>query len=220
MTAAVKKAFDKIRVEYKAVEPGRDLCPRGRRDGKDFALTRDSQQALARLPGRPAPRRHRHAPRDRRADRDLDQPGHRQDPQERRSRSSAARAAPSPRPSRPPATSSSPSAPWPGPRPSSGTAIPAGCRTSTRRSSRSSRRSTVKTFGKEAEVVGRPRRARVRHHRREVPGHGHDLVRADHEEPAFARGARPHRLGREVLEVPDDGRRRPVVLSERRPFPV
>ena len=45
MTTAVKKAFDKIKVEYKAVEPGAayalEPVP-----GKDFALTQDGQRAL------------------------------------------------------------------------------------------------------------------------------------------------------------------------------
>ena len=45
MTTAVKKAFDKIKVEYKAVEPGAayalEPVP-----GKDFALTQDCQRAL------------------------------------------------------------------------------------------------------------------------------------------------------------------------------
>jgi dipeptidase D len=45
MTTAVKKAFDKIKVEYKAVEPGAayalDPVP-----GKDFALTQNCQRAL------------------------------------------------------------------------------------------------------------------------------------------------------------------------------
>ena len=45
MTTAVKKAFDKIKIEYKAVEPGAayalEPVP-----GKDFALTQDGQRAL------------------------------------------------------------------------------------------------------------------------------------------------------------------------------
>ncbi|MBS1226190.1 MAG: aminoacyl-histidine dipeptidase, partial [Candidatus Aminicenantes bacterium] len=45
MTTAVKKAFDKIKIEYKAVEPGASYALEAA-DGKDFALTRDSQRAL------------------------------------------------------------------------------------------------------------------------------------------------------------------------------
>lgn len=45
MTTAVKKAFDKIKIEYKAVEPGAAYALEAA-DGKDFALTRDSQRAL------------------------------------------------------------------------------------------------------------------------------------------------------------------------------
>jgi dipeptidase D len=45
MTAAFKKAFDKIKIEYKAVEPGAayTLEPAA---GKDFALTQDGQRKL------------------------------------------------------------------------------------------------------------------------------------------------------------------------------
>lgn len=48
MTTAVKKAFEKIQVEFKAVEPGAayGLEPV---DGKDFALTRDCQKTLVDL---------------------------------------------------------------------------------------------------------------------------------------------------------------------------
>ena len=45
MTTAVKKAFEKVQVEFKAIEPGAayTLEPL---DGKDFALTRDCQKTL------------------------------------------------------------------------------------------------------------------------------------------------------------------------------
>ena len=45
MTMAIKKAFDKIKVEYKAVEPGADYALEPV-PGKDFALTQDCQRAL------------------------------------------------------------------------------------------------------------------------------------------------------------------------------
>jgi len=45
MTMALKKAFDKIQVEYKAVEPGASYKLEAA-SGKDFALTRDCQGAL------------------------------------------------------------------------------------------------------------------------------------------------------------------------------
>ncbi|MEN6559725.1 MAG: aminoacyl-histidine dipeptidase [Acidobacteriota bacterium] len=45
MTAAFKKAFDKIKVEYKAVEPGASYALT-EAAGKDYALTRDCQRAL------------------------------------------------------------------------------------------------------------------------------------------------------------------------------
>lgn len=45
MTAAFKKAFDKIKIEYKAVEPGASYTL-SEAAGKDYALTRDCQGTL------------------------------------------------------------------------------------------------------------------------------------------------------------------------------
>jgi dipeptidase D len=45
MTTAFKKAFDKIKVEYKAVEPGAAYSLEAAA-GKDFALTQDCQRTL------------------------------------------------------------------------------------------------------------------------------------------------------------------------------
>ena len=50
---------------------------------------------------------------------------------------------------------------------------------------------------------GRARRPRVRDHRREVPRHGHGVVRTDARRRPFARREDLHRHGPEVLGLPD-----------------
>ncbi len=211
MTMALKKAFDKIKIEYKAVEPGASYTLEAAA-GKDFALTQDCQRNLidfllaiphgviAMHPEIAGP------------DRDLDQPGHRQDRQGglrgplqlaqlRRlgprgdARHHQVRLRPGRRQGRAQGRLSR---------------LDARSRIGPAQEAEGDLREDLRQGGRGR---GRPRRPRVRHHRGEVPGHGDDLVRSDHAEPALARRACPHRLGREVLDVPDDGPRRPVVLK-------